>query len=93
MPLQRRLPKRGFNNARFAKVYAVVNLDDLARFEAGSVVTPQLLKESGVVGRLKDGVKVLGQGEITSALTVQAHAFSQAAIQKIEAAGGKAEVI
>lgn len=93
MPLQRRLPKRGFNNARFAKEYAVINLRDLARFEAGSVVTPELLKEAGVVGRMKDGVKVLGNGDITAALTVQAHAFSQAAIQKIEAAGGKAEVI
>lgn len=93
MPLQRRLPKRGFNNARFAKEYAIVNLKDLARFEAGSVVTPELLKEAGVISRMKDGVKVLGEGELTAALTVQAHAFSQSAIAKIEAAGGKAEVI
>lgn len=93
MPLQRRLPKRGFNNARFAKVYAVVNLDDLTVFEAGTTVTPELLKENGLVGRLRDGVKVLGTGELTGALTVQAHAFSKAAVEKIEAAGGKAEVI
>lgn len=93
MPLQRRLPKRGFSNARFAKVYSIINVSDLARFESGSVVTPELLKESGVIGQLRDGVKVLGEGEITTALTVQAHAFSQAAIEKIQAAGGKAEVI
>lgn len=93
MPLQRRVPKRGFNNARFAKVYAVVNLDELARFEAGTTVTPELLQETRIVGRLRDGVKVLGTGELSSALTVQAHAFSKAAVEKIEAAGGKAEVI
>lgn len=93
MPLQRRLPKRGFTNARFAKVYSVVNLDDLAQFEAGTTVTIELLKEAGVLGRQKDGVKILGTGELTGALTVQAHAFSKAAIEKIEAAGGKAEVI
>lgn len=93
MPLQRRLPKRGFNNARFAKVYSIVNVSDLARFESGSVVTPELLHEAGLVRRLNDGVKILGEGEITTALTVQAHAFSESAIEKIEAAGGKAEVI
>lgn len=93
MPLQRRLPKRGFNNARFAKEYAVVNVADLAQFEAGSTVTPELLKEAGVVRQLKDGIKVLGTGELTEAITVQAHAFSKAATEKIEAAGGKAEVI
>lgn len=93
MPLQRRLPKRGFNNARFAKEYAVVNVRDLARFESGSVVTPETLKEAGLIGRMKDGVKVLGDGELSVALTVRAHAFSQAAVEKIQAAGGKAEVI
>lgn len=93
MPLQRRLPKRGFNNARFAKEFAVVNVADLARFEAGTTVTPELLKETGLVGRIKDGVKILGDGELTAALTVQAHAFSKSAVEKIEAAGGKAEVI
>lgn len=93
MPLQRRLPKRGFNNARFAKVYSIVNVSDLARFEAGSVVTPEVLLESGLIRQIRDGVKILGDGELTTALTVQAHAFSKAAVEKIEAAGGKAEVI
>jgi large subunit ribosomal protein L15 len=93
MPLQRRLPKRGFNNARFAKVYSIVNVSDLARFEAGSVVTPEVLLESGLIRQIRDGVKILGDGELTTALTVQAHAFSKAAAEKIEAAGGKAEVI
>jgi large subunit ribosomal protein L15 len=93
MPLQRRLPKRGFNNARFAKVYSIVNVSDLARFEAGSVVTPEVLLDSGLIRQIRDGVKILGDGELTTALTVQAHAFSKAAVEKIEAAGGKAEVI
>lgn len=93
MPLQRRLPKRGFNNARFAKVYSIVNVSDLARFEAGSVVTPEVLLESGLIRQIRDGVKILGDGELTTALTIQAHAFSKAAVEKIEAAGGKAEVI
>jgi len=93
MPIQRRLPKRGFNNARFAKVYSIVNVSDLARFEAGSVVTPEVLLESGLIRQIRDGVKILGDGELTTALTVQAHAFSKAAVEKIEAAGGKAEVI
>jgi large subunit ribosomal protein L15 len=92
-PLFRRLPKRGFNNAVFATEYAEVNVSKLNKFEAGTVVTPELLKEAGIVKNLRDGVKILGNGEITVALTVQAQAFSKSAIEKIEAAGGKAEVI
>jgi len=92
MPLQRRIPKRGFTNI-FKKTYAVINLDDLAHFGAGTVVTPELLLEKKIIGSLKDGIKVLGDGELNTALTVQAHAFSKAAMEKIQAAGGKAEVI
>ena len=92
MPLMRRIPKRGFNNI-FATRYASVNVSDLDRFEAGSVVDAQALISAGVVKKVYDGVKVLGNGEITKALTVQVAAFSESAKQKIEAAGGKAEVI
>ncbi|HEU4965576.1 MAG TPA: 50S ribosomal protein L15 [Bacilli bacterium] len=92
-PLIKRLPKRGFNNARFATVYAELNVSKLNLFEAGTVVTPELLKEKNIIKNLKDGVKVLGNGELTVGLTVQAQAFSKSAIEKIEAAGGKAEVI
>lgn len=92
-PLLKRIPKRGFNNARFATVYAEINVSKLELFEAGTVVTPDLLKEKGIIKNLKDGVKVLGNGELTVGLTVQAQAFSKSAIEKIEAAGGKAEVI
>jgi len=92
MPLARRLPKRGFTNI-FAKEYALVNLKDLEIFEEGTVVTPDLLKEAGLVKKLYDGVKVLGDGELTKKLNVQAHKFSKSAKEKIEALGGKAEVI
>ena len=93
MPLQRRLPKRGFNNERFKTYYALVQVQDLDLFEAGSVVDLQALKNAGLVQNPKDGVKVLGTGEITKSLTVRATAFSQTAMDKITAAGGKAEVI
>lgn len=93
MPIHMRLPKRGFNNKVHAKEYAVVNLRDLARFESGTTVTQELLLEEGVVSKLKAGVKVLGIGDVTVPLTVQAKSFSKAAVAKIEAAGGKAEVI
>lgn len=93
MPLQRRVPKRGFSNARFAKVYNVVNVSDLSRFDAGTTVDLEALKSSGLVQNPLDGVKILGNGEINVGLTVRAHAFSKSAAQKIEAAGGKAEVI
>lgn len=92
MPLTRRLPKRGFTNI-FAKVYSLVNVKDLEEFEAGTIVTPQLLQETGLIKKLNDGVKILGEGEITKNLTVQAHKFSKSAKEKIEASGGKAEVI
>ena len=92
MPLQQRVPKRGFTNI-FKKVYAEINLKDLNRFENGTEVTPELLKESGVVKSFKDGIKVLGNGNLEKALTVKVHAFSKSAAEKISAAGGKAEVI
>lgn len=92
MPLYRRLPKRGFYNV-FKKEFAVVNLEDLNRFEDGTVVTPELLRQSRLVRKPADGIKILGDGELKKSLTVQAHAFSKAAQEKIAAAGGKAEVI
>ena len=92
MPLFRRLPKRGFHNV-FKKEFAVVNLEDLNRFEDGTVVTPELLREARLVKKRVDGIKILGDGELKKSLTVQAHAFSKAAGEKIAAAGGKAEVI
>ena len=92
MPLQRRLPKRGFTSLN-KKVYALVNLRDLDAFEAGSVVDLEVYGAAGLVNYLGDGVKILADGEITKALTVKAHKFSKAAQEKIEAAGGKVEVL
>ena len=93
MPLQRRLPKRGFNNI-FRKEIAIVNLAAIdAAFDNGAVVTIDALIEKGLVKKSLDGVKVLGHGEISKSLTVQANAFSESAKQKIEAAGGKAEEV
>ncbi|MGI6112593.1 MAG: 50S ribosomal protein L15 [Mahellales bacterium] len=92
MPLSRRLPKRGFTNI-FAKEYAEINIGSLDIFEEGAVITPELLKERGLVKKVLDGVKILGNGEITKKLTVKAHKFSESAKQKIEAIGGKVEVI
>lgn len=91
-PLYRRLPKRGFTNIN-RKEYAVINLDVLNRFEEGTVVTPELLKESGVVKNMKDGLKVLANGELNVKLTVKAHKFSSAAAEKIANAGGTTEVL
>ena len=91
-PLVRRLPKRGFTNV-FQKVYAEVKLCDLNRFAPQTVVTPQLLREAGLVNKVKDGIKILGNGEINQALTVQAHSFTKSAAAKIEEAGGKVEGI
>jgi large subunit ribosomal protein L15 len=91
-PLFRRLPKRGFKN--FNRVeYAIVNLEDLNQFAAGTVVTPESLKETGMVKNQKDGIKILGNGELTVSLTVKANKFSQSAVEKITAAGGTSEVI
>ena len=90
MPLQRRLPKRGFTNI-FRKEYAVVNLSDLT--DLSGTITPETLMEQGIVRHSKDGIKILGVGELKSALTIRAHKFSKSAVEKIQAAGGKAEVI
>lgn len=92
-PMQRRLPKRGFTNI-FKPEYVVINLKQLdEHFKAGTVVTPEILVESGLVANVRDGVKILGNGEITKALKVKAHGFSKAAAEKIAAAGGQVEVI
>ena len=92
MPLYRRLPKRGFKNI-FAKQYVAINVSELERFENGTEVTAELLKETGVVSKTLDGIKVLGRGELTKKLTVKVAKFSASAAEKIEKAGGKAEVI
>jgi large subunit ribosomal protein L15 len=92
MPLHRRLPKRGFNNI-FRKEYAVVNLETLALFEAGARVDPEILKSKGIVKNPKDGIKILGSGELKHALHVSAHKFSKSAAEKIQKAGGVIEVI
>ena len=92
MPLQRRIPKRGFVNI-FRKEYAIVNLRDLEHISSPDPVTPEVLVQNGLVKDIKAGVKVLGMGEVKTKLTVRAHKFSKSAIDKIQAAGGKAEVI
>ena len=92
MPLQRRLPKRGFNNI-FATEYAIVKVSDLEKFEAGSVVDAKALLEMGIIRKTLDGVKVLGNVTLTKELTVKLNAYSASAKEKIEKAGGKAEVI
>lgn len=93
-PIYRRVPKRGFNNARFETKYATINLSDLDKFfKDGDVVTPEVLKERGLLKKQLSGVKVLANGELTKKLTVKASRFSSAAVTKIEKAGGKAEVI
>ena len=92
MRLYRRLPKRGFTNI-WGTTYTIVNVDDLNKFEAGTVVDEALSKEAGIVKQVKDGIKVLGEGTVNVALTVKADKFSKTAVEKIEAAGGKAEVI
>ena len=93
MPLHRRLPKRGFTNAPFRKEFATVNLGRLEVFEAGTIVTPELLVKQGLVKRLRDGLKVLADGELTKALTVHAHRFSGKAQERIASLGGRAELI
>ena len=92
-PIYRQLPKRGFNNKRFATVYATVNVSDLNRFEDGAIVDIQTLLDARVIRKAQDGLKVLGNGEITKKLTVKAAVFSASAKEKIEAAGGKTEVV
>ncbi len=93
LPLYRRIPKRGFKNDRFKTKYAVLNIEDLNRFEEGTVVTPALLKEVGLIKKQLDGIKVLGTGKLEKKLTIQANKFSTSALEKIKEAGSKAEVI
>jgi large subunit ribosomal protein L15 len=92
MPLYRRIPKRGFTN-KFQKKYVVLNVRDLNQFRAGSEVSPEKLIEKGLVKNVKDGLRVLGDGDLTKKLKVRAHHFSKSAREKIEAAGGSAEVL
>ena len=92
-PLYKRLPRRGFSNAKFTTKYAVVNVEDLNRFKDGDTVTPELLKESGLVKKELNGIKVLGNGKLEKKLTIQANKFSTSALEKIKEAGSKAEVI
>ena len=93
LPLYRRLPKRGFSNAMFKTKYAVINLSDLNKFENDTVITPELLKEMGLIKNQLAGIKVLGNGTLEKKLTVKAHKFSDVAKEQIEKLGGKAEVI
>jgi large subunit ribosomal protein L15 len=92
MPLQRRIPKRGFTNI-FRKEYSVVNLQDLEAMAGNDPITPEMLMQNGLIKDMKTGVKVLGMGELKTKLTVRAHKFSKSAVEKIQAAGGKVEVI
>ena len=93
LPLYRRIPKRGFSNAKFKTRYAVINLKDLNVFEDGAVVTPALLKDAGIIKNQLDGIKVLGTGKLEKKITIQASKFSTSALEKIKEAGSKAEVI
>jgi large subunit ribosomal protein L15 len=94
MPLIRRLPKRGFNNKRFAAEYTIINVSDLNVFEDNTVVTTELLQEKNIINKLAPyGLKVLGNGNLEKALTVKANKFTESAVQKISKAGGKAEVL
>ena len=92
MPLYRRIPKRGFTNI-WRKEYTILNLDDFNNFDEGAVVTPEMLSEAGLVKQVKDGIKILGEGNLEKKITIQAQKFSKTALEKIESAGGKAEVI
>ena len=92
-PLYRRIGKRGFSNAMFKTEYATINLSDLNKFENGTEITPEMLKEMGILKKQLDGVKVLGQGKLEKKLVVKANAFSKTAKEEIEKLGGKAEVI
>ena len=93
LPLYRKLPKRGFNNARFGKQYSVINVESLNKFNDGDVVDSAALLLAGLINSVNDGVKVLGEGELTKKLTVKANVFSASAKEKIEAVGGKTEVV
>lgn len=93
LPLYRRLPKRGFTNALFKVRYTTVNVEDLNVFEDGTVVTPALLKEKGIIKKQLDGIKVLGNGKLEKKITIQGNKFSTSALEKIKESGSKAEVI
>ena len=93
MPLHRRVPKRGFTNARFKKEFAEVNLGTLEVFDPGTIVTPEILLKRGMIKKVVDGVKVLANGDFTKALTVRAHRFSEKAKERIASLGGRAELI
>lgn len=94
MPLQRRVPKRGFSNAPFRKEYVIVNLEDLNKIiDETDIITPEILVKKGIVKKIKDGLKILGRGEIKKPVTVKTHAISKSALQKISSIGGKVEVI
>ena len=93
MPLHRRVPKRGFTNARFKKEFAEINLERLEVFDAGAIVTPEVLLKRGMIKNLRDGLKVLAKGTVTKPLTVRAHKFSAKAQEQITGAGGKAEIL
>jgi large subunit ribosomal protein L15 len=93
MPLHRRVPKRGFNNHRFRKELTAVNLGRLEIFEAGTIVTPEVLLKRGMIKKVGDGLKILADGDLTKALTIRAHKFSAKAQEKITGLGGKAEVL
>ena len=93
MPLHRRVPKRGFTNARFRTEYAIVNLERLEVFDAGTIVTPDMLLKRGIIKKLKDGLKILGDGTLSKPLTVRAHKFSAKAQERITGIGGKAEIL
>jgi large subunit ribosomal protein L15 len=94
MPLHRRIPKRGFNNYDFKKVYAIVNVDALNAFENDAIVNAELLKNVGIIGKIeKDGLKILGNGNLNKKLVVKANKFTKTAIEKIQSAGGTVEVI
>lgn len=93
LPLYRRLPKRGFSNAKFKVEYAVINVGDLNKFEDGATITPEILIEMGIIKKELSGIKVLGNGTLEKKLTVKAHKFSERAKEQIEKLGGKVEVI
>jgi len=95
MPIYRRLPKRGFNNKRFAAQYVEINVSDLERFDDGAIIDAEVLKSSGIISlpKVNDGIKILGNGDLTKKLTVKANAFTAGAKEKIEKAGGSAEEV
>ncbi len=93
MPLFRRLPRRGFNNKKFAYVWTEVNVEKLNCFEDGAVITPELLLEKRIIRKINDGIKIMGNGNIEKKITVKAQKFTKSAVEKIEAVGGKVEVI